>query len=334
MSLTSATTPTAATRRRISWRRLLLKWETLLALAVLADFILNCRLSPYFLDPWTLSDASFNFTEQAIVALPMALLIISGEIDISVGSTMALCSVVMGMAAGAGLGTPVVVAVGLFVGFLAGCFNGLLVTRFRVPSIVATIGTLSLFRGIAYALVGDGVLKSYRPDFAYFGQGYVSGPISFELFLFAVLAIVFAVILHMTVIGQRIYAIGANPIASRLSGIRVEATKFWIFALLGLTAGLASVLLTSRLGSTRPSIATGWELSIITMVILGGVSIDGGQGSVLGVVLSALLIGLVTFGLNLLNVPGIVLGIVTGGLLIGVVALSSALGYSGRRRRG
>ena len=216
--------------------------------------------------------------------------------------------------------------------FLAGCFNGVLVTGFRVPSIVATIGTLSLFRGIAYALVGNGVLKSYAPDFAYFGQGYVAGPISFELFLFAVLAILFAVVLHKTVIGQRIYAIGANPIASRLSGIRVEATKFWIFALLGLTAGLASVLLTSRLGSTRPSIASGWELSIITIVILGGVSIDGGQGSVLGVVLSALLIGLVTFGLNLLNVPGIVLGIVTGGLLIGVVAISSALGRSGRRR--
>jgi rhamnose transport system permease protein len=333
VSLLSPTVAQAASARPgFSWRRLLLKWETLLALVVLADFILNAWLSPYFLNPWTLSDASFNFTEQAIVALPMALLIIAGEIDISVGSTMALCSVVMGMAAGAGFSTPVVVAGGLFVGFLAGCFNGVLVTGFRVPSIVATIGTLSLFRGIAYALVGNGVLKSYAPDFAYFGQGYVAGPISFELFLFAVLAILFAVVLHKTVIGQRIYAIGANPIASRLSGIRVEATKFWIFALLGLTAGLASVLLTSRLGSTRPSIASGWELSIITIVILGGVSIDGGRGSVLGVVLSALLIGLVTFGLNLLNVPGIVLGIVTGGLLIGVVAISSALGYSGRRR--
>jgi rhamnose transport system permease protein len=320
-----------APRRNPAWRKLL-RWEVLLALVVLADFLFNARISKYFLDPWTLSDASFNFTERAIVALPMALLIIAGEIDISVGSTMALCSVVMGEVAAAGHGTPLVVLTGIVVGFLAGCFNAVLVTFFRVPSIVATIGTLSLYRGIAYAIVGDGVLKAYKPNFAYFGQGYVVGPISFELVLFGGLAILFAVLLHGTIIGRRIFAIGANPIASRVAGIRVDQYKFWIFATLGLFAGLASVLLTSRLGSTRPSIAMGWELDIITMVILGGISIDGGQGSIMGVVLAALLIGLVTFGLSLLNVPGIVLSIVTGGLLIAVVALSSVLGYSGRRR--
>jgi rhamnose transport system permease protein len=328
--LTSSFTPAPA----IAWKKILLKWETLLGLAVIADFGLNTYLSPYFLNPWTLSDASFNFTEQAIVALPMALLIIAGEIDISVGSTIALCSVVMGLAAKAGFATPVLVCLSIFTGFLAGCFNGLLVTRLRVPSIVATIGTLTLFRGIAYALIGNGVLKSYQPDFAYFGQGYVFGPVSFEVTLFAFLALAFAAVLHMSIIGRRIFAIGANPVASRLSGIPVESYKFWIFALLGATAGLASVLLTSRLGSTRPSIASGWELSIITMVILGGVSINGGQGSILGVVLAALFIGLVTFGLSLLNLPGIVLGIVTGTLLIGVVAVSSALAQSGRRRHG
>lgn len=321
-----------APKRAIAWKKILLKWETLLGLAVIADFLLNIYLSPYFLDPWTLSDASFNFTEQAIVALPMALLIISGEIDISVGSTIALCSVVMGLGARAGIPTPLLVCIGTITGFAAGCVNGVLVTRLRVPSIVATIGTLSLFRGIAYALIGDGVLKSYQPDFSYFGQGYVTGPVSFEVVLFTILAIIFAVVLHMTVIGRRIYAIGANPTASRLSGIRVDAYKFWIFAILGATSGLASVLLTSRLGSTRPSIATGWELSIITMVILGGISINGGEGSILGVVLAALFIGLVTFGLSLLNLPGIVLGIVTGALLIGVVAASAAL-RTGRRRR-
>jgi rhamnose transport system permease protein len=322
-----------AARTPFSWRRLL-RWEVLLALVVLADFLLNTRLSPYFLSPWTLSDASFNFTERAIIALPMALLIIAGEIDISVGSTMAMASIFMGLVAQAGFGTPLVMVTGLVVGLIAGCLNGVLVTIFRVPSIVATIGTLSLFRGIAYAIIGDGVLKAYQPDFAYFGQGYVWGPVSFELVLFLVLAVIFAIVLHTTVIGRRIYAIGANPIAARLSGIRVDTYKFWIFALLGMTAGLGSVLLTSRLGSTRPSIATGWELEVITMVILGGISIDGGQGSILGVVLSALLIGCVTFGLSLLNVPGIVLAIVTGCLLIFVVSLSSLVGYSGRRRRG
>lgn len=333
MSTLSSSVQTRATApKTFSWRRLL-RWETLLGLVVIADFLLNTRLSPYFLSPWTLSDASFNFTERAIMALPMALLIIAGEIDISVGSIMAMASVLMGLVAQAGFGTPLVCVTGLVVGLIAGAINGVLVTVFRVPSIVATIGTLSLFRGVAYAVIGDGVLKSYRPDFAYFGQGYVWGPVSFELVLFAVLAIIFAIVLHTTVIGRRIFAIGANPVAARLSGIRVDSYKFWIFVLLGLVSGLASVLLTSRLGSTRPSIATGWELEVITMVILGGISIDGGQGSILGVVLSALLIGLVTFGLSLLNVPGIVLAIVTGGLLIAVVSLSSFVGYSGRRRR-
>jgi rhamnose transport system permease protein len=332
MSTTLPAEAAMAPRRNPVWKTLL-RWEVLLGLVVLADFLFNARISKYFLDPWTLSDASFNFTERGIVALPMALLIIAGEIDISVGSTMALCSVVMGEAARAGFGTPLVVLIGLAIGLLAGCFNAVLVSIFRVPSIVATIGTLSLYRGIAYAIVGDGVLKAYKPGFAYFGQGYVVGPISFELVLFLGLAVLFGILLHFTVIGRRIYAIGANPIASRVAGIRVDQYKFWIFAILGLFAGLASVLLTSRLGSTRPSIAMGWELEIITMVILGGVSIDGGLGSIIGVVLAALLIGLVTFGLSLLNVPGIVLSIVTGGLLIGVVALSSVLGYSGRGRR-
>jgi rhamnose transport system permease protein len=331
-TLSSSVQAPRTAAKPFSWRRLL-RWEVLLGLVVIGDFLLNIRLSPYFLDPWTLSDASFNFTERAIMALPMALLIIAGEIDISVGSTMAMASVLMGLVAKAGCGTPLVCVTGLAVGLVAGSVNGVLVTVFRVPSIVATIGTLSLFRGVAYAIIGDGVLKSYGHDFSYFGQGYVWGPVSFELVLFAVLAVIFAIVLHTTVIGRRIFAIGANPIAARLSGIRVDAYKFWIFVLLGAVSGLASVLLTSRLGSTRPSIATGWELEVITMVILGGISIDGGQGSILGVVLSALLIGLVTFGLSLLNVPGIVLAIVTGGLLIGVVAISSLVGYSGRRRR-
>jgi len=328
--------PPIARRRlaeRLSWR-MLMRWEVLLGLVVLADFALNAYISPYFLNPWTLSDASFNFTEQAIVALPMALVIISGEIDISVGSTIAMCSVVMGLVAQAGYGTPIVALTGVLIGLAAGAFNACLVTVFRVPSIVATIGTLSLYRGIAYALIGDGVLKAYKPSFAYFGQGYVLGPISFELTLFLALTILFAIVLHTTVIGRKIFALGANAAAARCAGIRVEHYKFGLFSLLGAMSGLASVLLTSRLGSTRPSIAMGWELAIITMVILGGVSIDGGTGTILGVLLSALLIGLVTFGLSLLNVPGIVLAIITGGLLIGVVAVSSVLGRSRSRSHG
>jgi rhamnose transport system permease protein len=297
------------------------RWESVLALVLVFEFVLFASISPYFLDVNTLSDATFNFTERALVALPLALLIIAGEIDISVAAIIALASVAMGLAAEQGVGTPGLAAVGLGTGLAAGCINGALVTIGRVPSIVATIGTMTLFRGIAYAVLGDRVLKSYPESFAAFGQGYLAGPVSIELALFVVCAVMYALFLHGTRWGQAIYAIGANPVASRFAGVPVDRYRFALFALTGLASGLAAVLLTSRLGSTRPSIAQGWELEIISMVILGGVSVWGGKGSILGVVLAALVFGLVTFGLGLMNIPGIVMSIFTGTLLILVVAV-------------
>jgi rhamnose transport system permease protein len=297
------------------------KWESMLALVLVVEFVLFASISPYFLNVDTLSDATFNFTERALVALPLALLIIAGEIDISVAAIIALASVGMGLAAEQGVGTPGLVAIGLGTGLMAGCINGALVTFGRVPSIVATIGTMTLFRGIAYAVLGDRVLKSYPESFAAFGQGYLAGPVSIELALFVVCAVAFALFLHGTRWGQAVYAIGANPVASRFAGIQVDRYRLALFALTGVASGLAAVLLTSRLGSTRPSIAQGWELEIISMVILGGVSVWGGKGSILGVVLAALVFGLVTFGLGLMNIPGIVMSIFTGALLILVVAV-------------
>lgn len=158
-------------------------------------------------------------------------------------------------------------------------------------------------------------------DFAFFGQGYVWWVITFELTLFAVLAVIFGIVLHKTNFGRAVYAIGNNPVGAAFSGIRVARVKFILFLLTGLMSGVAAVCLTSRLGSTRPSIAMGWELEIVTMVVLGGVSILGGAGTIPGVVLAAFIMGLVTFGLGLLNVPGIVMSIVIGVLLISVIAL-------------
>ncbi|TIV23804.1 MAG: ABC transporter permease, partial [Mesorhizobium sp.] len=277
--------------------------------------------SPYFLDPWSLSDLTFNFTEKGLIALAMALLIISGEIDLSVAAIVALASTMMGMAVQAGAGTPVLVAIGIAVGLACGAFNGLLVTRLSLPSIVVTIGTMSLFRGIAFIILGDQAYKGYPESFAFFGQGYVWWVFSFELALFLIAALIYWFVLHRTSFGRRIFAIGNNPVACQFSGVRVDRIKFILFCLTGLMSGIASVLITSRLGSTRPSIAQGYELEAITMVVLGGVSILGGAGSILGVVLAAFIMGLVTFGLGLLNVPGIVMSIFIGLLLIIVIAL-------------
>ncbi len=301
--------------------RRLKSWETLLLAVAVAIFVVNSFTSPYFLNAWNLSDMTFNFTEKAMIAFAMALLIIAGEIDLSVASIIALASTAMGAAVQVGVGTPGLVLIGLGVGLLCGAFNGFLVTRMGLPSIVVTIGTMSLFRGISYIVLGDQAYRGYPSDFAFFGQGYVFWVISFEFVLFAGLALIYLVLLHKTNFGRAVYAIGNNPVGAEFSGIRVARVKFILFLLTGLMSGVAAICLTSRLASTRPSIAFGWELEIVTMVVLGGVSILGGSGSIPGVVIAAFVMGLVTFGLGLLNVPGIVMSIVIGALLIGVIAL-------------
>jgi rhamnose transport system permease protein len=296
-------------------------WETLLFAVAVSIFVVNSFASPYFLDAWGLSDATFNFTEKAMIAFAMALLIITGEIDLSVASIIALASTAMGVGLQFGLGTTELVFIGLTVGLLCGAFNAVLVTVLGLPSIVVTIGTMSLFRGISYIVLGDQSYQGYPPEFAFFGQGYVFWVFSFELVLFALLALIYGILLHKTNFGRAIYAIGNNPTGALFSGIRVQRVKFILFLLTGLMSGVAAICLTSRLGSTRPSIGAGMELEVITMVVLGGVNILGGSGTILGVVLAAFVMGLVTFGFGLLNVPGIVMSIFIGLLLIGVIAL-------------
>ena len=300
-------------------------WEALLVLVFVVIFTLNSFASPYFLNAWNLSDATFNFTEKAMIAFAMAMLIIAGEIDLSVASIIALASTAMGIAMTAGAGTPVLVLVGLMTGLICGAVNGGLVAGLKLPSIVVTIGTMSLFRGLSFIILGDQAFNGYPKSFAFFGQGYVFWVISFELVLFAVSALAFFALLHRTNFGRAVYAIGNNPTAALFSGIRVDRVRFILFLLTGLMSGIAAVCLTSRLGSTRPSIATGMELEVVTMVVLGGVNILGGSGTIPGVVLAAFIIGLVTFGFGLLNVPGIVMSIFLGLLLIGVIAVPRLL---------
>jgi len=313
-------------------RSALFSWEALLILVAIAIFIINSFASPYFLNAWSLSDLTFNFTEKALIALAMALLIIAGEIDLSVAAIIALASTMIGLALQAGVDTPGLVAIGIATGLVCGAFNGFLVTGLKLPSIVVTIGTMSLFRGLSFIILGDQAFKGYPESFAFFGQGYVWWVVSFELVLFLACALLYYFLLHRTNFGRRVFAIGNNPVASRFSGVRVDRIRFTLFCLTGLMSGIASVLLTSRLGSTRPSIAQGWELEVITMVVLGGVNILGGSGSILGVVIAAFIMGLVTFGLGLLNVPGIVMSIFIGALLILVIALPIVYGMLKRSR--
>lgn len=308
-------------------------WERILGALVIAAVIAEAAISPYFLDWLTIADVSAAFAEKGLVALVLALLIVSGEIDISVAGIMALTSVALGLAASAGAGVPALLLIGLATGTACGMLNGALVARLGVPSIVATIGTMSLFRGTAYAILGDRVLKNYPDGFTALGQGFVIGPISIKLAIFAVAAIAAALVLHRTVTGRHITVTGARASVAIFSGVPVRRLRFWLFVATGLASGLAGMLLTARLGSTRPSIAQGWELDIISIVILGGVAITGGRGTIGGVVLASVLVGLLTYGLGLFNIPGNIASMGMGALLIVAVVLPRLLAIAPRRRK-
>lgn len=296
-------------------------WEALLALLLVAVFVGNSIFLPHFFDAYNLADSTFNFSEKALIALPMALLIICREIDISVSGILALSSVAMGYAHHAGLPPQALLFVALATGTACGCLNGVLVTRFALPSIVVTIGTVALFRGLASVVLGDQAYTGYPQLLIDWGQGYFFELIPRPFVILLVFAALFAVLLHATSWGRRIYAIGSNPGAARFSGVAVDRYRFALFMATGAMAGLAAWLLTGRIGSTRPNIAMGWELEVITMVILGGVSIAGGKGSIAGVMLAVLLLGMVTYGLALLNIPGVIMTIVVGILLLVTIAV-------------
>lgn len=313
-------------------------WErVLLALLVLLLVVFGA-IQPGFLAPEALADSTFNFSEKGILALALALLIVTGEIDLSIAAILALCSLAMGYTMRAGFGPVAMTFAAFATGALAGALNGLLVTRFRLPSIVVTIGTLSLYRGLAMVALGDKAISGYPEVFSMIGNSYLGEligikwlivPIEFCLLLFCALAV--GIVLHRTVWGRRLYAIGANPVAARFSGIEADRYRFVLFVFAGLMAALAAIMLTGRIGSTRPNIAMGWELDAITMVILGGVAIEGGRGSIVGTMLSVLLLGLFSFAMGMVNVTGIVMSMVIGVLLIVAMVLPRLLQRQGAK---
>lgn len=313
-------------------------WErVLLALLVLLLVVFGTTQQG-FMSVDTLADSTFNFSEKGLLALAMALLIVCGEIDLSIAATLALCSLAMGYSMRAGAGPLGIAAAAVLTGVVAGAVNGVLVTRYKLPSIVVTIGTLSLYRGLALVALGDQSISGYPEVFSTLGNSYLGEvvgvkwliiPIEFVLLILSAVAV--GLFLHRTVMGRRIYAIGANPVAARFSGIEADRYRFLLFVFAGLMAAVAAILLTGRIGSTRPNIAMGWELDAITMVILGGVAIEGGRGSIVGTMLAVLLLGLFTFGMGMANVTGIVMSMVIGILLIVSMALPRMLNRKSKR---
>jgi len=310
-------------------KTLLISWEALLVILLLIGVVIGSVLSPYFLSSFNLEYAlPSNIMEIAIMALPMTLIIIAGEIDLSVASVLGLASVVLGVLWQSGHPLWLAIGVALLVGLVGGSLNGLLVTKLALPSLVVTIGTLALYRGLAYVVLGDQAVSNFPTAFTNLGFGTIPGTeIPWSGLIFAILVVIFVVVLHFSLLGRQLYAMGNNKEVARFSGINVNRVKLMLFILSGLIAALAGVIFTARFSSARPDNAVGFELYVVTVVLLGGVNIFGGRGSLLGVVLAIFIVGVLQNALSLVNISGDIQS-----LAIGLLLILSVLGPNVARR--
>ena len=302
----------------------LASWDAFLAALTAATLTYAAIAVPNFATAFNISQAIAGVSERALIVLPMVLLIIAREIDLSVASMLALSSVVFGVVVQAG--APIVLAVfaALSTGMLGGALNGALVTMLGLPSLVVTLGTLALFRGVGYIILGSNSVNQFPDAFTDFGINTFGGSVlPWTIAPFLVLAPGFALLLQKSSIGRRIYAIGGNPDVARCAGVRVGRIRLALFATSGLVSALAGLVFTARLANARADNAVGLELDVITIALLGGVSVFGGRGNLVGVFFALVLIAALRNILGLLQIGGDAQGTVIGLLLIGSLLLST-----------
>lgn len=307
-------------------------WEGGLLAVFLVTLILNASLAPEFLTVKNQINLFQLSIEKIIVALVMALIIINAEIDLSVASVMGLAAVVFAHLLNLGWGGAGAALAGIGVGLVAGAINAVLVARVGIPSLVVTLAMMIGYRGFARVVVRDQSLGGFPRWITDLGQNGLIGPVPLSLLVFAVLLVALSVLLHRTGFGRQIVVIGTNAEVARFSGIDVARVKATLFILSGVTAAVAGMFYAARLGAVRGDSALGFELDIITMVLLGGVSIFGGKGSMGGVLLSILIILNLRNGMALLNITGHVQTGVIGTLLILSVLLPNLAAALNARR--
>lgn len=323
------------------WRRVLLTREAAVIAALVAVYAVSYVRVENFDGPLTLYYLFLDVAPILLIALPMTLIIITGEIDLSVASVVGLSSVLVGILhVDAGFSLPTAALLAIVVGALAGAVNGFLVAYVGLPSLAVTIGTLALYRGIAVGLLGTEAKTDFPEKWTDLAkQRIVEGqPYPWILVVVAVLAIAFAVLLHFSVFGRGVYEIGHNDEAAHFSGVDVARTKLVLFVLAGAVAAFAGVYYTLRYGSARGDNATGLELQVIAAVLLGGVSIFGGRGALHGVLAGVLLIGVITaamrFNTDLVDKIQIVIGVLLVLSVISGSVSSSFLAWASGLRRG
>lgn len=312
-----------AAKRVVPWW--LLRHETMLAAILLVALIGLGALNNRFLTLDNLLNQGRLTTEVGLIALPMTFIIITGGIDLSVGSIVGLCAILLGYS-WKNLGFPLPLAIGfsLLVGAAAGFFNGIVITRVKVPPLIMTIATLALYRGLAEGISQARSVRGYPEWFYFIGQENLFG-VPAQLWLFLIAIVVSAIVLDRTIFGRTLYAIGNNETAARFSGLPVNRVKLIIYTLSGLMAGLSACVLVSRVTTTRSDMGIGYELDVIAAVVLGGTSIFGGVGTIWGTVIGLAMIQLLKNGLALTGVKGDATIVVIGAVLILSTLVASSL---------
>jgi rhamnose transport system permease protein len=304
------------TGRQPVWRPLV-RWESALAVVLVAVLVIGAAQSSTFLSGTTFFFTGLNMGEIAIMALPLLLIVMVGEIDLSVASMLGLSGAVLGTLYQHGAPVGVAILASLVVGVAGGALMGLLVARLGLPSIAVTIGGLTLFRGIAEIILPNPTTRTFPSALADLGVLPIPGTqLAWSAGCFIVLAIVCGVVLHATPLGRSLVAMGLQPEAAQFAGIRVRRITFWLYVLSGLVCAFAGILFTLKNASAAYDAGTGLELTVVAVVLFGGVSIFGGRGTVAGVVLSVLIVGLLQQELTQSQVSAEVQNIVTGVLLL------------------
>jgi rhamnose transport system permease protein len=322
------TAPPAAETRRAPRFGFLRSWDTAIILALVASIIVASLTVSGFATSRNVGFLLIDVIPVLLLALPMTLIIITGEIDLSVASIAGFVSCVFGALWNAGMPMETIIPLCLVLGAVSGALNGFLVSVVGLPSLAVTIGTLALYRGLAFVVLGDQAVTSF-PRAITTGLQAKIGTTGIPVWILPVilLVIIFGVALHFTGFGRSLFAIGYSVDAARFSGIGVARTKFWLFVISGTVAALVGVWWTLRYGSARGDNATGLELSVIAAVLLGGVSIFGGKGTLPGVIAGVGLLAILRNALQLASVPEDTLSMLTGGLLILAVVAPNAIAW-------
>jgi len=318
MTDTAKTTRDVA-RARPGWQVALYRPEMMTLILLILGMFAASALSPYFLDVAYILDSFTLSAEFAMVALVLTMVIISGEIDLSPASNMALSACLFAWAQASGVPMPLAIVIGLASGVLMGAINGVMVITLQLPSIIVTIGTLTLYRGLAQVIAGD---KSIRVPEWFIGiNNWIVLGMPFTVLLFLILSLALGLVLGTTVYGRQIYLIGTNEIAAQHAGIRTKRIKMSLFLAMGLASSIAGLLTASRLGSVRYDLGLGGELQMVLMAMLGGTYIFGGRGTILGTFLAAWLLVVASTGMTVANLlPAVQLTVLGVLLIVSIIA--------------